>query len=92
MLDLLGERIGRQLEPTRIILASGTRVEIDGADDARAVLVECWAHQGSPKVRQKRKVLADTLKLTWIASTIYPRPELILCMSDPLVSRAVSSF
>jgi hypothetical protein len=47
------------------------------------VLVECWAHQGNPKAAQRHKVLADALKLTWIGSTIYPRPRLILCMSDP---------
>ena len=47
------------------------------------MLVECWAHQGPPKVAQKHKVLSDALKLTWIATTIYPRPRLILCLSDP---------
>jgi hypothetical protein len=86
MLDLLGNRIGRPLEPATIKLLSGSRVEIDGADNSRTVLVECWAHQGSPKGGQKHKVLTDALKLTWIASTIYPRPELILCMSDPLAA------
>ncbi len=86
MLDLLGQRIGRPLEPARITLTSGTRVEIDGADEERSVLVECWAHQGPPKGGQRHKVLADALKLTWIASTLYPRPELVLCMSDPLAS------
>jgi hypothetical protein len=27
--------------------------------------------------------LADAFKLSWIASTMYPKPRLILCMSDP---------
>jgi hypothetical protein len=31
-------------------------------------------------------VLADALKLTWIATTIYPRPRLLLCLSDPLAA------
>ena len=53
------------------------------SDARRTVLVECWAHQGPPKAAQKHKVLADALKLTWIASTLYPRPQLILCLSDP---------
>jgi hypothetical protein len=86
MLDLLGQRIGRRLEPVRIALQSGARVEVDGADETRSVLVECWAHQGPPKGGQKHKVLTDALKLTWIATTIYPRPELVLCMSDPLAA------
>jgi hypothetical protein len=31
-------------------------------------------------------VLADAFKLAWITSTIYPRPQLILCLSDPLAA------
>jgi hypothetical protein len=31
-------------------------------------------------------VLADAFKLTWIATTMYPRPRLILCLSDPLAA------
>jgi hypothetical protein len=83
MLDALGRELALALEPARIAVASGARVEVDGCDTGRTVLVECWAHQGPPKSAQRHKVLADALKLTWIASTIYPRPRLILCMSDP---------
>jgi hypothetical protein len=86
MLDLLGAELGTTLAPERIALASGARVEIDGTDAARSILVECWAHQGAPKPAQKHKVLSDALKLTWIASTLYPRPRLILCMSDPMAA------
>ncbi len=82
MLALLGKRLGVALSPARLTVPSGARVEIDGADDERSVLVECWAHQGPPKPAQRNKVLADALKLTWIGSTIYPRPRLILCLSD----------
>ncbi|MEV4638093.1 hypothetical protein AB0J80_12150 [Actinoplanes sp. NPDC049548] len=87
MLDLLGLQLGVVLEPARIVVADGTRVEVDGADAERSVLVECWAHQGPPKVAQKHKVLADTLKLTWIATKIEPRPRLFLCLGDPLAAR-----
>jgi hypothetical protein len=83
MLDQLGADLGVPLEPATIRISSGARVEVDGADVNRTVLAECWAHQGSPKSAQRHKVLADAFKLTWIASTIYPRPRLILCMSDP---------
>jgi hypothetical protein len=86
MLDLLGERLKLALNPLPIYVPTGARVEIDGADEHRSVLVECWAHQGAPKSAQKHKVLADALKLTWIASTMYPRPRLILCLSDPLAA------
>jgi hypothetical protein len=51
----------------------------------------CWAHQGPPKSAQKHKVLADAFKLAWIATTVYPRPQLILCLSDPLATRQRSN-
>jgi hypothetical protein len=87
MLTVLGIQLGVNLEPARIVIPSGARVEVDGADASRSVLVECWAHQGPPKVAQRHKVLADALKLMWIATTIYPRPRLVLCLSDPLAAR-----
>jgi hypothetical protein len=86
MLDLLGQQLGRNLNPARIAVPSGERVEVDGADADRSILVECWAHQGPPKSAQRHKVLADAFKLTWIATTVYPRPRLILCLSDPLAA------
>ena len=62
------------------------RVEVDGADSDRTVLVECWAHQGTVKSAQRNKVLSDALKLTWAASRLPVRPRLILCMSDPVTA------
>lgn len=89
MLDQLAADLAVTLEPAVLTVPSGARVEVDGADAGRTVLVECWAHQGRPKSAQRHKVLADALKLAWIATTINPRPRLILCMSDPL---AVAPF
>ena len=82
MLDALAGELACTLEPSTIALPNGARVEIDGTDGSHSILVECWAHQGPAKAAQKHKVLSDALKLTWIATTIYPRPRLILCMSD----------
>ena len=86
MLDLLGSWLGLELNPAIIAVPSGERVQVDGADGSRTVLAECWAHQGPPKSAQKHKVLADAFKLAWIATTIQPRPRLILCLSDPLAA------
>jgi hypothetical protein len=83
MLDLLGDQLGEELYPATITIPSGEHVKVDGADPDRSVLVECWAHQGPPKSAQRHKVLADAFKLAWISSTLYPRPDLILCLSDP---------
>ena len=52
MLDLLGRQLGRDLSPARLAVPSGERVEVDGTDADRSVLVECWAHQGPPKSAQ----------------------------------------
>jgi hypothetical protein len=86
MLDLLDQQLGRELNPAKLAVPSGERVEVDGADADRSVLVECWAHQGPPKSAQRHKVLADAFKLTWLSTTMYPKPQLILCLSDPLAA------
>jgi hypothetical protein len=86
MLDLLSQQLGCVLNPVRLTVPSGERVELDGADAELSVLAGCWARQGPPKSAQRHKVLADAFKLTWISTTTYPRPRLILCLSDPLAA------
>jgi hypothetical protein len=86
MLNLLGAQFGVELNPATITVPSGERVQVDGSDASRTLLAECWAHQGPPKSAQKHKVLADAFKLAWIATTLYPRPQLVLCLSDPLAA------
>ena len=91
MLDALGRDLGGlTLEPARIVI-DDVRVEVDGADAGRTVLVECWAHQGTVKPAQKNKVLSDALKLTWVASRLPVHPRLILCMSDPVAAAPFST-
>jgi len=62
MLAILSTDLRVTLEPAGIVLPSGVRVEVDGANEQRTVLVECRAHQGTAMAAQKHKVLADTLK------------------------------
>jgi len=84
MLEMLSESLGVQLRPRRWRHPSGSRVELDGADEELTVLVECWAHQGPAKVAQKYKLMNDAVKLHWVAESVVPRPELlIICVSDP---------
>jgi hypothetical protein len=87
MLELLGERLGVSLKPRRILLENGIRVEVDGADEELTVLVEAWAHQGPPKAAQKHKVLADVLKLLYVAAPRPVAPRLVLCLCDPEAAR-----
>ncbi|MEV0005378.1 hypothetical protein AB0H28_24250 [Micromonospora sp. NPDC050980] len=87
MLALLGERLGQALQPRRFLLPDGARVEVDGADEVLSVLVEAWAHQGPPKPAQKNKVLADAMRLLFVASTHPTRPRMVLCLSDEEAAR-----
>jgi hypothetical protein len=87
MIDILGGRLGIVLAPRRFALDNGVRVEVDGADERLTVLVEAWAHQGTPKSAQKNKVLADALRLLYVASTLPTAPRLFLCLSDPAAAR-----
>jgi hypothetical protein len=87
MLDLLSHELGLELSVARLALPSGARMEIDGADPERTVLVEAWAHQGEPKAAQKHKVLADALKLAYAANLFHERPHLILLMCDQAAAR-----
>ncbi|WP_024285144.1 hypothetical protein [Cellulomonas sp. KRMCY2] len=82
MLDTLGERLGLALDPCRLHLDDGLRVEVDGTDVDRTVLVECWAHHGPATSAQKHKLMNDALKLYWIGATLPNDPRLILCLSD----------
>lgn len=83
MMKLLSERLSVELAPTTIRLDDGTRVELDGADAARTVLVESWARFGAPKPAHHKKVLTDALKLSWIAGHLVPHPaRLVLLMAD----------
>lgn len=87
ILDEAGALLGTRLDPRKILTPTGVRVEVDGADQDLTVLVEAWAHQGVVKSAQRHKVLSDALKLVWISSTLYPRPRMVLCLSDQEAAR-----
>lgn len=82
IISALGIQLGVTLTPRRIVMADGTRVEVDGVSDDPPVLVEAWAHQGPPRGAQRDKVLADAMKLVLVGSVRSPRSRLILCFAD----------
>lgn len=87
MLDALGEQLALHLEPWIFTHESGVSVNVDGADEGRTVLVECWARQGVPKGGQLNKPILDAFKLMWLANNLQPRPRLVLCLSDEQAAR-----
>lgn len=87
MLEVLAGEIGIALRPRRYLHPSGARVELDGASQDMAVLVECWAHQGPAKVAQKYKLVNDAFKLAWVAKSLEGPSRLMLCVSDEAAVR-----
>ena len=81
-LSVLAEQYGFNLKPERINLPGGARVEIDGVSHDPPVLVEVWAHQGTPKPAQRNKVLSDALKLQYVGDILDGEYRAVLCLTD----------
>jgi hypothetical protein len=82
MLALLSDVLGTRLQPKRLPLPNGSRIELDGASEDLSVLVEAWAHQGPPKAAQTSKIAKDALKLALAARVLGGERRLILLFSD----------
>lgn len=95
MLQLLGERVGTKLETRRVRLSPGVWVDVDGASDDPPILCEAFAHQGSAKAGQSRKIGQDILKLLLLRRVAEesgtPLPRLILLFADPAAAQACGS-
>lgn len=81
-LRALAAQYGFNLNPERISLPSGVRVEVDGMSHDPPVLVEVWAHQGTPKPAQRNKVLSDALKLKYLNDVLEGEYRMVLCLTD----------
>jgi len=57
-------------------------VAVDGVASDGSVLVEVFAHQGTPKSGQRHKIAGDALKLITIARGQDPPPRLVLAFAD----------
>jgi hypothetical protein len=90
MLAALGVRMNTIFMPTKIRLPEGGHVQIDGVDHEAGVYVEAFAHQGTLKVGQIRKVIMDAFKLAFLART-RPGAQMILLFSDPAASTLFTS-
>jgi hypothetical protein len=71
-----------ELRPLRVPLEGGGRLELDGASESPAVIVEAWAHQGPPKAAQKAKVMTDAMRLLLAARALGTNPKLVLLLTD----------
>jgi hypothetical protein len=82
ILDAVARRVGVPLAPARVELGDGVRVELDGADDDRTVLVEVFAHLGAVKPGQARKMATDAFKLIWAGRRL-DATRLVIAVADP---------
>jgi hypothetical protein len=82
MLLALGAEFGVELRPRSIDLGDGSRLEIEGADDAGKLLIQMVGNQGTFRSLHRNKVMADMFKLTWLRTAIYPESRIILCVSE----------
>jgi hypothetical protein len=83
ILDEVERAVGRSLSPTRLTLAGGASVDVDGVAEDQSVLVEVFAHQGALKGGQRHKIATDVLKLITIAREREPKPRMVLAFAEP---------
>lgn len=88
-------RLGVQLRKRRIALGDGATVEIDGMDEGGTVACEVYAHVGTLRGGQPKKLATDLLKLVVLrADQEQPgrRPiRLVLVVVDEPAERTLTS-
>ncbi|WP_127817685.1 hypothetical protein [Microbacterium sp. CPCC 204701] len=77
----LSARLGQPLAKTSVPTGNGGRVELDGATGDLSILVEAYAHQGTLRGSQPKKLATDALKLTWIGRQVKAKRK-ILAVAD----------
>ena len=87
MIRLLAQELGMRLAPRRVDLPRGCHIEVDGCSEDFSVMVEAWAHQGSPRSAQRAKVCKDALKLAFAARAMAGNTRTILLFSDESAAR-----
>jgi hypothetical protein len=87
--DALGVTLGVTLAPRRVALASGGSVQIDAAGEG--VLCEIFAHCGSLRSGQVRKVMDDAARLRLAGRVVGGANRLVLAFADEAAARSFRS-
>ncbi|MFI7497669.1 hypothetical protein ACIBVL_03990 [Streptomyces sp. NPDC049687] len=85
MLLALGDRLGTSLRPKPLMLPDGSRVEVEGIDAARRVLVQLVSNQGAYKPAYRNKVMADMFKLLWLRDSVPTAERTVLLVTELIV-------
>lgn len=88
MVEAVAKVIGVPLAKKRLPLAHGVQCEVDGVSADGKVLVEAYAHQGTMRGAQLKKISEDAFKLVTLARG-RPGMRLIVAFADEL---AATSF
>ena len=82
MIAWLGFELSCNLQPRRIHIPNGGRLELDGFSEDPLIICEAWAHQGAPKSAQKFKVMNDGMKLIMARRVIGEDARAVLLFAD----------
>lgn len=72
----------RELTPTTMQTPSGLPMKVDGVAEDRSVLVEVYVRQTRLLPGNKRKIMTDVLRLTWLRRHMEPRPHVAICLTS----------
>ncbi|MDQ1131308.1 hypothetical protein [Microbacterium sp. SORGH_AS_0888] len=81
-LAALGDGLGVRIRPARLRLADGSRVEIDGASEDGAVVVQLPLRGGEFTSQHRNKIMADMFKLSWLREHAAPGARCVLCVRE----------
>lgn len=86
---LLGElsaKLGAELSKKKLRLSNGGYLELDGFCESPPIFCEIWAHVGSVKGAQPKKVMTDALKLIFARRILNKSAKCILLFADHLAA------
>lgn len=91
MLIAISDECGVDLRPRPLLLARGSRVEVEGIDADERIVVQIIANQGAYKPSYRNKVMADLFKLLWIRKSI-PTAERAVLVVTQLIVQALGGW
>ncbi|MFZ4894486.1 hypothetical protein ACL9RL_08560 [Plantibacter sp. Mn2098] len=91
MLLAAGDTFGAPLRPQPLLLTRGSRVEVEGIDPDRRIIVQLVANQGAYKPTYRNKVMADMFKLLWLRSSVDTVDRAVLIVTD-VASQALGGW
>lgn len=91
MLLAASDAFGAPLRPQPLLLTRGSRVEVEGIDPDRRIIVQLVANQGAYKPTYRNKVMADMFKLLWLRSSVDTVDRAVLIVTD-VASQALGGW